>query len=162
MLFYLNDNKYVVHRDNLSQARQAFVLGSRKIRTIDAMLSAPVGIFNRETPCEPRKSRQRSSAFPLVAAHECAFKESASTRRSALALRRVTDTGGFSENKALPAVRVYLLYARVCVDVVTSLCTRLKSRLKQSDRRFMKSFTDLIKLKVMLSILHYVIVFIRK
>ncbi|KYM92177.1 Protein rhomboid [Atta colombica] len=98
------------------------------------MLSAPVGIFNRETPCEPRKSRQRSSAFPLVAAHECASKESAFTRRSALALRRVTDTGGFSENKALPTVRVYLLYARVCVDVVTSLCTRLKSRLKQSDR----------------------------
>ncbi|KAG5306922.1 RHOM protein, partial [Acromyrmex insinuator] len=119
----------------------------RKIRTIDAVLSAPVGIFNRETPCEPRKSRQRSSAFPLVAAHECASKESASTCRSALALRRVTDTGGFSENKALPAVRVHLL-ARICVDVATSLCTRLKSKLKQNDRRFMKSFTDLIKIKL--------------
>lgn len=121
----------------------------RRIRTIDAVLSAPVGIFNRETPCELRKSRQRSSAFPLVATHECT-KESASTRRSALALRRVTDTGGFSENKALPSVRVRLLAnAHVCVGVATSLYTQLKSRLKQSDRTFMKSFTGLIKIKVM-------------
>ncbi|KAG5344825.1 RHOM protein, partial [Acromyrmex charruanus] len=91
----------------------------RKIRTIDAVLSAPVGIFNRETPCEPRKSRQRSSAFPLVAAHECASKESASTCRSALAHRRVTDTGGFSENKALLAVRLaFFTYYTVAMGEV--------------------------------------------
>lgn len=82
---------------------------AKKIQTIDALLSAPAGIFNRETPCKPRKSRQRFSAFPLVAAHECASEKSASMRRSALALRRVTDTGGFSENKVLLSVRVRLL-----------------------------------------------------
>lgn len=125
MLFYLNDNKCVVREENFSRACQAF--SAKKIRTIDTLLSAPAGIFNRETPCKPRKSRQRFSAFPLVAAHECASEESASTRRSALALRRVTDTGGFSENKALLSMRVHLLVcARDCIDIAASLQYSIK------------------------------------
>jgi len=99
-LFYSNDNKCLACGKNFSKARQAFVLGEENTSDRRVAIST-VGIFNRETPCKPWKSRQRFSAFPLVAAHECASEESASTRRSALALRRVTDTGGFSENKAL-------------------------------------------------------------
>jgi len=127
VLFCSNNNNRVIRGENFSRARQALVLPVRKMRTIDALLSATVGIFNRETPCKPRKSRQRFSAFPLVAAHECAFEESASTRRSALALRRVTDTGGFLENKVLSSMSSARLLTCVRYIDVAAPCS-IKTR----------------------------------